>query len=148
MKILRMKITPRPESGMTELSFYSCPDVKGDPAKTLAHIQRVADQKQVGCDYEICDERTYWAVRGARMWLISEPGDKKADARFRQELVSAGILDTKDRPVAMVCTGEDDHRVQVLTDLETTMIDTKSGEITVTPRPGFSPAYAPVTKVM
>ncbi len=135
MKILRMKITPRPESGMTELSFYSCPDIKRNPDKTLKHIQKTADARNIGCDYEICDERTYWAVRGARMWLISEPGDKRADARFRQELRSAGIIDDVTKPIGIVCTGEDDYRAQIVTEIEVTTIDTKTGDIKVDPIP-------------
>lgn len=135
MEILRMKVTPRPESGMSEVSFYSCPDMKGNANKTLAYIQKVADQRQVACDYELCDERTYWAVRGARMWLISEPGDKRADAKFRKELCSAGIIDTPERAIGIVCTGEDDFRVQIVTEIEVTTIDTNTGEIKVDPIP-------------
>lgn len=133
MNIIRMKLVPRADAGTTEVSFYSCPDVKGDPEKTRQFIQRTADSRNVAFEYIIVSDLEYHAVRGAREWLLSEPGDSHADYCFRNILVRAKFAPAPERITGINCTGEDDTTVIVSTEMEQMTIDTKTGDVKVEP---------------
>lgn len=77
----------------------------------------------------------YNAIRAARRWLLTEPGYAAADKQFHVELVHAGLVpDTKDI-LGIVCTGEDDYRVQVVTATHIFTLDTKGGGVKTDPMP-------------
>lgn len=133
MNIIRMKVTPRPESGMEEVMFYSCPDIKGDPEKTLKHVQKTADCRNVACDYAIVPDRDYFAVRGAREWRITEPGDFDADHLFRVKLIRAGFVSSAQQVTSIRMSDEDDKIVQAYSEFEVMTVHTVTGEVRVDP---------------
>lgn len=132
MNVLRMRVKPRPTSGMTEIAFYSCPDVKRDPVKTLAYVQKVADERHIACDYELVSELEYFAIRGAREWMMSEPGDFEADHLFRIKLVRSGFA-TSINKITAITMMDDGHTLKVATDAEVLVIDTEKGTAIIDP---------------
>lgn len=131
MKTLRFKLTPHAhaETSHLEVVWYSCPDIKGDPLKTLAHVIKIAKQRHVAFDYELATELEYYAVRGARAWLFTDPDDLMATEAFKSALVRGGAFKTCAEIIGIVTTGADDHKVQVITETTCTTIDTRTGEI-------------------
>lgn len=132
MKLLRMKLTPRSGCSL-EVTWYSCPDTKGDPKKTLALVQREADKRGLNIDYSLATEQDYVAQRAARLWMFTEPGDEAADKTLKLALVRAGLFeDTGD--IVRIATDDDgkDH-VMVFTGTTVTIIDTQAGVINTAP---------------
>lgn len=131
MKTLRMRLTPRPESGLTEISLYSCPDVINDPKKTLDHIQKIANQNAVAVDYELTTDLVYFAVRGGREWLITNPDSWGKDHMFHLALVRAGVLPNANHPSRIIRSDEHDYIIHVFTTTECTSVDTKNANVMV-----------------
>ena len=133
MKTLRFKLTPVPAAAETvhcEVLFYSCPDIKGNPVKTLAHLQKVAAQRQTGFTYELTDDEQYFAVRGARVWLFTDPDDLMATKAIESTLVRGGVFDTCAEIIGIICPDTDNSRVQVITEKTCLTIHVRTGEIT------------------
>lgn len=133
MNTLRMKLTPRPNAGTEEIAFYSCPDIKGDPEKTLKHVQKTANDRNVAFDYALVSDRDYFAVRGAREWRLSEPGDFDADQLFRVKLVRAGFVSSASQVTSLGMTGHDDITVRTCSEFEVMTINTMTGDVQVDP---------------
>ena len=128
MKTLRYKGTPPFGSAI----FYSA-SVSDDTI--LASIIHPLKGWPYGIVYTDVDDLTYFAIRAARLWLLSEPGDVAADKQFHVELVKAGLVpDTRDI-LGVVCTGEDDYRVQVVTEATIFTLDTNAATVTSVPMP-------------
>lgn len=115
MKTLRFKLTPHPHAATSHLEvlFYSCPDIKGDPDKTLAHLQKVAKQRHVAFDYELTTDLEYFAVRGARTWLYTDPTDLTATEAFKAALMRAGAFAIGTEILGVMQSGGSGHGVQL-----------------------------------
>lgn len=131
MKTVYMRVTPDAPNVHLGISLYSCPDTLNDPAKTLAKVQKAAVRQGVKFTYELATAMQYHAVNSARMWLLSEPDDVSADQIFRSRLVRGGVIEKAYNTISVTRSGEDNHRVQVITATHCTTIDTKSGDVII-----------------
>jgi hypothetical protein len=134
MKTLRIKVTSMESPSNPHVALFSHPDIKHDTDKTLEHIraEAVAIHKARQADvYELIDDLTYYAVRGARLWILTEPGDWDGDHLFRLAMVRAGIVKDTSQVHRMETTGADDFTVKVTTDIEQFTINTKDAIVTI-----------------
>src|SRR6266705_2650984 len=115
MKTLRYKLTPKPGSKITDITWFSGPDIKGNAEKTLAHVQKIADQKNVAVTNSLVSDLEYLTMRAARAWLMTEPGDEAEDKNFKFKLVAAGLFQDTADIISFVCGQVDDTTVQVIT---------------------------------
>jgi len=129
MIILRMKVTPPAGQEYLGISFYSCPDVKNNPQKTLAFVQQQAVRKGVRFTYELATDADYYAQRGARAWLMTDPSSELDNLRFEAELVRAGLYENGAEIIGFITVNKD--VVQVITEKTCRTIDTKAGTMRV-----------------
>ncbi len=129
MKTLRIKAVPRAGSYIKQVNWLSCPSV--DPEAQIKRMQALADAKHVAVIYTQATDLEYFANRGAREWLMSEPGDTLADDAFKAALVSAGVLGSNTDVCVICCTGVDDTSVMITTVNKCYLIRTDSGAVVV-----------------
>lgn len=134
MKTIRLKLTPRADSATKDVTFFSCPLLGGNGSEDMLEmVQQAADAQDLRIDYTIATELEYFAVRGARAWLLTEPGNVMEDHVFKVALVNGGLVADTSEIIGIIMTGEDDYIVQVVTEKECTTIDTKAGTVRTEP---------------
>lgn len=131
MKTLRMRVVY--QNSEMFASMYSCPDIKGNPQKTLAHVQKVGDRRNGPiARYELVDDQTYLVVKAARVWEMTPQGEVGDDMDFKIKMVRAGLFEDTGDILMLVKAGD---RVQVITEKEIVTVDTHHATIKRDPMP-------------
>lgn len=130
MKTLLLRVVPKEGSPASTVAWHSYPNVAGDARITLEGLQAAADMNNVAVTYELASDLEYFACRGARKWLMSEPGDSDEDHAFKVALIRAGVIANISESCVISCDEVDDEIVLVNTTRGTTLINTATGTVT------------------